>query len=200
MNDWSAEHVGVYSNETSSVPRGIAEFESLLRQPVVMHNMDKRQRVLLQNLKRKRIHTGCLKTEEQKTVVWTKDLPQLHHTFAEGVDFMLSDICLLPCVHFYLVRLKEFISEVKKVIPLTLQWYTRLQRMERLKQAFNDCGMSFLNVCGKAIDASKPLKEMQLLELYEFPDCSVNKVDEKSRYFHEIYYICTIKPASFYAC
>lgn len=32
------------------------------------------------------------------------DLPPLEHVFAEGLDFTLADIVLLPCIHHFLVR------------------------------------------------------------------------------------------------
>lgn len=132
-------------NIDSHIPEAISSFEMLMRQPVVIHNMDKRQRVLLKKLDSEPHNPAKMQKisnhKAQKRVVWTKDLPPLEHVFAEGVDFTLSDLCIFPCIHYFL---KTNILAVRDKIPRTLKWYSRMKAVPRLKTALTECNVSFL--------------------------------------------------------
>ncbi|XP_039264733.2 glutathione S-transferase C-terminal domain-containing protein-like [Styela clava] len=171
-------------NNEIDIPEGIVLFENLMKQPVVIHNMDKRQRVLLQKLD-KSIGNEPIKdsliSKKEKQVVWTKDLPQLEHVFAEGVDFSISDICIFPCVHYFLKTTN--ISLIKDKIPGILKWYKRMKVLPRLKTALFKCGESFLhfeNDGGEKLDSHPESNGTEVIELATGEN-SEDKKDGKKR-------------------
>ncbi|CAK8683809.1 glutathione S-transferase C-terminal domain-containing protein-like [Clavelina lepadiformis] len=127
------------------VPRAVKQFEILMDQPVVIHNKDKRQRLVLQRLAESSSFDDSLssipsakylklgqRNFKGKNVVPTNDLPPLEHVYVEGVEFMLSDLALLPCIHAFLVFSAGHLEKLKSVIPLTLKWYHRMQKIPEL--------------------------------------------------------------------
>lgn len=143
-----------------TAPAALLLFERLMKEPVVIHNMDKRQRVLLQKL------DGDYKTRndrKRKEVVWTKDLPPLEHVFAEGVSFSLTDICLFPAVQFFV----ETNPTCEDDLPLTVKWYKRLMAIEKFRETVRKCGATFVetvNLSGVPITFNKD-GVTQVLEL-----------------------------------
>lgn len=119
----------------NTAPIALTLFEQLMKEPVVIHNMDKRQRVLLQKLGDKP-HTPSPNKRKRKEVVWTKDLPPLEHAFAEGVDFSLTDICVFPAIHYFLKNN----SLMKDDLALTAKWYQRVMAIEKFQSTTQKCG------------------------------------------------------------
>ncbi|XP_034527311.1 glutathione S-transferase C-terminal domain-containing protein isoform X1 [Ailuropoda melanoleuca] len=74
------------------------------------------------------------------------DLPPLEHVFAEGLDFTLADIVLLPCIHHFLVIICKNLSEKLIEFPLLAAWYQRIQEVPRVKTAASQCGIQFLHL------------------------------------------------------
>lgn len=153
----------------NTVPVALTLFERLMNEPVVIHNMDKRQRVLLQKL------SGDPKSpspnkRKLKEIVWTKDLPSLEHVFAEGVDFSLTDICIFPAIHFF-VKNKLLL---KDDLPLTVKWYKRLMAIEKFRNAVRKCGVTFVKSVNSS-DATITLNKDGVAQVLELADTSNNE-------------------------
>ncbi|XP_007907035.2 glutathione S-transferase C-terminal domain-containing protein [Callorhinchus milii] len=78
--------------------------------------------------------------------VKTVDLPALEHVFAEGLFFTLTDLVLLPCLHYYFVALGDRRDEVLSSLPLLSHWYQRVQEIPGVKRAAASCEIHFLNI------------------------------------------------------
>lgn len=133
----------VFKHDVSdTTPKAISLFEKLLSEPVIIHNMDKRQRVLLQRIGTDS-HPHSPNKRQRKQVVWTQDLPLLEHVFAEGVDFSLTDICVFPSIQFYL----KHCSSVSN-LPLIFKWYKRQASVVAFQKAIQECGIDFIKDFG----------------------------------------------------
>ncbi|XP_067901865.1 glutathione S-transferase C-terminal domain-containing protein [Heterodontus francisci] len=78
--------------------------------------------------------------------VKTADLPPLEHVFAEGLYFTLTDVVLLPCLHYFFVSVGDCRDDVLKVLPLLVRWYQRIQKVSGVKRAAASCGIHLLNL------------------------------------------------------
>ncbi|XP_048455474.1 glutathione S-transferase C-terminal domain-containing protein isoform X2 [Rhincodon typus] len=78
--------------------------------------------------------------------VKTTDLPPLEHIFAEGLYFTLTDVVLLPCLHYFFVSLGDCRDETLKTLPLLARWYQRVQEVSGVKKAAASCGIHLLNL------------------------------------------------------
>jgi len=135
------------SRESSvNLPEVVDSFEKLLSKPIRIHNRDKRQRKIL-NLVDQEIPIKVRKTNSgkdekmRKVVVDTNDLPSLEHVFADGVDFMVSDISLIPCIHSFLTKCN--LDEAHEKIPLVIKWYHQIQLVNGVPEAFKQCKVQF---------------------------------------------------------
>ncbi|XP_043530281.1 glutathione S-transferase C-terminal domain-containing protein [Chiloscyllium plagiosum] len=79
--------------------------------------------------------------------VKTTDLPPLEHIFAEGLYFTLTDMVLLPCLHYFFVSLGDCRDETLKTLPLLARWYQRVQEVSGVKKAAASCDIHLLNLC-----------------------------------------------------
>jgi len=136
--------------ECNNLPDVIDSAEKLLNAPVKMHNMDKHQRKILKRLsemnetlsepKRPKVNEHL-----KKQVVKTQDLPPLKHVFMEGVEFMISDLAILPAVDVF-VKIREAKQPgLNASIPLLLQWYKRTANLSAVAAAVEACGVKLLD-------------------------------------------------------
>lgn len=101
----------------------------------------------------------------EKEVVDTKDLPCLSHVFADGVDFMLSDLSLIPCVHSFLLRYFTQ-TEVRERTPLVTKWYNRVQQVPGVVEAVRRCQVEFspIRPAGREFSVQQTEGDFTLLE------------------------------------
>uniref|UniRef100_UPI00398E38AE glutathione S-transferase C-terminal domain-containing protein isoform X2 n=1 Tax=Pristiophorus japonicus TaxID=55135 RepID=UPI00398E38AE len=78
--------------------------------------------------------------------VKTSDLPALEHVFAEGLYFTLTDVVLLPCLHYFFVSLGDRRDQTLKALPLLSRWYQRVGEVSGVKRPAADCGIHLLNL------------------------------------------------------
>uniref|UniRef100_H2YWU1 Methyltransferase domain-containing protein n=1 Tax=Ciona savignyi TaxID=51511 RepID=H2YWU1_CIOSA len=133
----------------SDIPPPILQFEGHMRKPIVIHNMDKMQRIVLERLEAKDIVTKeppNKKIKARKRVIKTNDLPPLEHVFTEGVEFMISDLALLPCMHSFIQLSGHKLCDLKLSLPLTLLWYHRLHSIDDVVKAASNCGVKLIPV------------------------------------------------------
>nr|CAB3251053.1 glutathione S-transferase C-terminal domain-containing protein-like [Phallusia mammillata] len=171
------------ASHAHKLPAAIIELESILKRPVVIHNMDKCQRVVLERINKHGSETQgeppakVIKHSSGKKVVKTQDLPPLQHTFIEGVDFALSDLALLPLVHNFLYFYLKITDDLLEHVPLTIKWYHRLQSIPKLSTALRSCNVDFVSV-KESFNGKTPVFEdgkCQVLELGEKQQVQPNK-------------------------
>ena len=127
-------------SHSTVIPTALLLFEKLLKEPVSIHNRDKRQRVVLKQLTES-IMTGEAQSNKepkekvlkqsrtimnQKLKVKTNNLPPLEHIFAEGVELTLTDLALIPLVHTFFCNHSLDSSYIYSILPNTLLWYQRI--------------------------------------------------------------------------
>ncbi|NXP50339.1 GSTCD protein, partial [Heliornis fulica] len=105
----------------------------------------------------------------------TSDLPLLDHIFAEGLYFTLADIVLLPCIHQFLVSIKNQ-GKTLVNLPLISSWYRRVQEVPGVKKAAGKCNMELLQL-PELTSAS----EEQLQDFSSVPD-EVEEENEDSNF------------------
>ncbi|XP_067850544.1 glutathione S-transferase C-terminal domain-containing protein isoform X2 [Heptranchias perlo] len=120
--------------------------------------------------------------------VKTTDLPPLEHVFAEGLYFTLTDVVLLPCLHYFFVSLGDCRDEPLKDLPLLSRWYQRVQEVSGVKKAAANCGIHLLNLpaplpsCGVPIRSSGDPKDDNAkttdLHFRGGPRPTMNKLEE----------------------
>ncbi|XP_032079994.1 glutathione S-transferase C-terminal domain-containing protein [Thamnophis elegans] len=76
----------------------------------------------------------------------TSELPPLEHIFAEGLYFTLTDIVLLPCIHYFLAACKKHQNNILQ-LPLILSWYKRVLQVPGIKQATVKCNIKNILDC-----------------------------------------------------
>jgi len=167
------ESMQTHEKPACYLPQVMQDFEDLLNQPIKIHNMDKYQRKILTKVQEHQSHKMRPKKQQKldekakkAPVVDTKDLPVLNHVFADGIDFMLSDISLIPCVHNYLLRYFTQ-TEIRERTPLITQWYDRIQKVNGVLEAFELCKVevfSFRPATSRDFKISKMDGDYQLLE------------------------------------
>jgi len=135
-------------NTKSIVPEAILLFEQLLNEPIKIHNRDKRQRILLKSLAEATLPSDTFDDSETddkaakfyrtnlnaKLAVRTNDLPSLEHVFAEGVEFTLTDLAMLPLIHTFFETSPSLV-EIKKNLPSTYFWYSRVWSIPKVLYA-----------------------------------------------------------------
>jgi len=111
------------SRDEMYYPEEVTQLETHIRQPVRIHNARKRMQDL-----------GTIKTTQQGSFQRTKDAQgkdvdpillyaQEQHLFAEGPDFLISDLLLYPCI--YLIQSSLGI-QFEKHYPLITRWMERV--------------------------------------------------------------------------
>uniref|UniRef100_A0A8C4PY55 Glutathione S-transferase, C-terminal domain containing n=1 Tax=Eptatretus burgeri TaxID=7764 RepID=A0A8C4PY55_EPTBU len=164
----------------SDIPVDLFELEQLLREPVRVHNDDKLRRHKLQEACSETadsthnfmegdveelvsrfdvLETGG-KTEQTRRRreaprvrrAARDDLPSLRHVFAEGLDFMLTDLLLLPSIHLFLVLLKGRLSDICTRLSLLCAWYVRVSNVPGVREAAARAGWSFLTLSPVVIE------------------------------------------------
>uniref|UniRef100_UPI00358E1AA2 glutathione S-transferase C-terminal domain-containing protein n=1 Tax=Myxine glutinosa TaxID=7769 RepID=UPI00358E1AA2 len=161
-------------NTVSDIPVDLFELEQLLKEPVRVHNDDKLRRHKLQVacsetaasiqnfiegdveelISRFSDLQNGGKTEQTRRKreapsvrrAARDELPSLRHVFAEGLDFMLADLLLLPSIHLFLVLLKGRLSDICIQLSLLCAWYTRVSNVPGVREAAARSGWSFLTL------------------------------------------------------
>ena len=160
INNWN-------STASSTIPEALLLIEQLLNEPVAIHNRDKRQRVVLKRLAEATLTTGSLvgsDTDEKaakfyrtnlnsKLAVRTNDLPSLEHVFAEGVEFTLTDIALLPLVHTFFNSFSQNQAVIQNNLPSTYLWYNRVWNIPEIS-----CAATLTSVTISTINQNNDLK------------------------------------------
>ncbi|XP_078483887.1 glutathione S-transferase C-terminal domain-containing protein-like [Ciona intestinalis] len=148
IDEWISSHCDVAQISVSKLPSAILDFEDHMSKPIVIHNMDKWQRIVLERLENVNTSEEPLhkKMRTKKKVVNTKDLPPMEHVFTEGIELMVSDLALLPCVHAYTHLFRNKLQELRNHMPLILLWYHRLQSIQDVTSAVSLCGVNLINV------------------------------------------------------
>lgn len=143
---------------SSTVPNALQIFEKLLEEPVVIHNRDKKQRIILKQLTKATLIDEDLTRAEpdikvaklnrtilnQKLKVRTNDLPGLEHIFAEGIELTLTDLALLPLVHAFFKHCLLDQDRIGSLLPNTLKWYKRITSMPNIAKAADLTCVDFL--------------------------------------------------------
>ncbi|XP_072351467.1 glutathione S-transferase C-terminal domain-containing protein isoform X7 [Scyliorhinus torazame] len=90
--------------------------------------------------------------------VKTTDLPTLERVFAEGLYFTLTDVVLLPCLHYFFVSLGNCRDEGLKALPLLARWYQHVQEVPGVKKAASSCGIHLLNLTAPLPSAAMQIR------------------------------------------
>ncbi|KAG1658463.1 Glutathione S-transferase C-terminal domain-containing [Nymphon striatum] len=96
------KNIMLHSNEKINVPLEIYKFEHHLKQPLKIHNINKR------------LNTAKLTSPDQG------------HCFAEGMDMMLSDILLFIFFHLMFENVDGLFDRSKSSFPKVSTWYSRI--------------------------------------------------------------------------
>ena len=94
------------------IPLELAQFEVHLGQPVKIHNIRKRMQ-----------EDQFMSENSSQDPIY--EYARTQHLYAEGPDFLLSDVLLYP--HFYLMLQTAFTQEAfKELLPRSFAWYLRV--------------------------------------------------------------------------
>ena len=146
--------------KTELIPQALVEFEKLLNEPVSIHNKDKRQRTVLRQLTEATMTSDFSDFSEPvekvaklyrtnlnaKLAVQTNDLPALEHVFADGVEMTLSDLALIPLVHFFINISMQNKTNFQAQLPSTMLWYRRVSAIPTVFHAAKLTSVTFFNV------------------------------------------------------
>uniref|UniRef100_F6TIA8 Methyltransferase domain-containing protein n=1 Tax=Ciona intestinalis TaxID=7719 RepID=F6TIA8_CIOIN len=156
IDEWISSHWDMTQISVKILPSAILDFEDHMSKPIVIHNMDKWQRIVLERLENVNAseQPPHKKMRTKRKVVNTKDLPPMEHVFAEGIELMVSDLALLPCVHAFTHFFRNKLQELKNHMPLILLWYHRLQSMKDVTCAASLCGVNLINVSNISLNSN----------------------------------------------
>lgn len=122
-----------------TLPQNIIRYEYHLQRPPILHNALKRKQENLEQIISDK--TKCAELKKKKL----KELPDLEHKYAEGIDLTLADVLLYACFSLCFYRLSNII-DFKKFFPLVHQWLSRLDSIEciaRGKELFQEIFADF---------------------------------------------------------
>jgi len=123
------------SESKNEIPYELAQFENHLCQPVKIHNIRKRMQQAQQKLSEKvSVSNNSIQvTSNGAQVILDKNgvevdpiitFAQSQHLYAEGPDFLLSDVILYPHYHLIIHLLPK--ETMMDLLPKTSLWYDRV--------------------------------------------------------------------------
>ncbi|XP_076051530.1 glutathione S-transferase C-terminal domain-containing protein homolog [Oratosquilla oratoria] len=139
--------MGGLENGEARVPEDILRLEHHFRHPPILHNALKR--------KQEHIRRTVVSKEEREDLIRKKlkDLPELEHNYAEGLDMTLADVILFVCVHLIVATLRPFV-DLEFNCPLVHKWWVLIAGLEKTKSAVLVIAdaLQTLSVCHEEVD------------------------------------------------
>lgn len=122
---------------TEIIPDEILQLESHFLTPPVVSNSCKRKHEILKSRKEapqpmsdcsNRLKVNCDSLNKCDNI-------ELEHIFIEGLDFILTDLVLIPCVALILSILEDNFDLILPYVKKSLIWYNRALAVPRVKDA-----------------------------------------------------------------
>ena len=138
------------TNGTLSLSEEFAKFEMHLSQPIRMFNIRKRmQKAEKTKETNKEVDVQKLATNVQNEADAIKKFALTQHVYAEGPDYLLSDIILFLhyYISFYASPFTINIEKWEKILPKTVKWFNRVTELGALEVA-----QTLITSTGKCID------------------------------------------------
>lgn len=115
---------------SNEIPYELAQFEIHLRQPVKIHNIRKRMQQEQKASSSSENETNGRKVSVDKNGLEVDPIlafARTQHFYAEGPDFLLSDLILYP---LYSLIMHQFTKEnMMNLLPKTMLWYDRVSSL-----------------------------------------------------------------------